>query len=201
MDYPGHTYQPKNYVYDSWKVLWSSNWLRNYSPLPYEKSNFIITCFKPQQSVSETYIHHTRSHQGLVKGLGPHLPFPPQFTLRIYPTLLQALVLTRFIHRRFPSSNIFTYQIPDSNPSFIDSTSQMNVEKTTVSSCCLDGEFNIKVKAISLCARGVARPWDMSLWSCDLTSPQNCNYHVTYSSVGRNRLGSWDYFWKQSPSC
>ena len=73
-------------------------------------------------NLSETYIHHTRSHQGLVKGLGPHLPFPPQFTLRIYPTLLQALVLTRFIHRRFPSSNIFTYQIPDSNPSFIEST-------------------------------------------------------------------------------
>ena len=40
-------------------------------------------------NLSETYIHHTRSHQGLVKGLGPHLPFPPQFTLRIYPALLQ----------------------------------------------------------------------------------------------------------------
>ena len=108
---------------------------------------------------------------------------------------------TRFIHRRFPLSNMFTYRIPDTNPSFIDSTSQMNLQKTTVSSCCLDGELNIKVKAISLCARGVARPWDMSLWSCDLTSPQNCNYHVICSSASRNRLGSWDYFWKQSPSC
>lgn len=50
----------------------------------------------------------------------------------------------------------------------------------------------MKVKAISLCA-GVAWPWDMSSWSCDLTSPQNCNYHVTYNSSGRNRLGNWSY--------
>ena len=53
-------------------------------------------------NLSETYIHHTRSHQGLVKGLGPHLPFPPQFTLRIYPTLLQG----------FGADQVHTQDIP-----------------------------------------------------------------------------------------
>ena len=57
MNHHDHIYQPKKYVYDSWKVLWSSNWLRNYSPLPYEKTDFIITCLNHNDlSVKHTYI-------------------------------------------------------------------------------------------------------------------------------------------------
>ena len=50
-------------------------------------------------NLSETYIHHTRSHQGLVKGLGPHLPFPSQFIFRIYPALLQGFGADQ-VHRQ-----------------------------------------------------------------------------------------------------
>ena len=52
-----------------------------------------------------------------------------------------------------------TYQIPDTNPSLIDFTSLMNTEKNAISfSCCLDGGLSVKVKAISMCAGGVAQP-------------------------------------------
>ena len=53
------------------------------------KNQISLSLALNHNNLSETYIHHTRSHQGLVKGLGPHLPFLSQFRLRIYPTLLQ----------------------------------------------------------------------------------------------------------------
>ena len=50
-----------------------------------------------------------------------------------------------------------------------------------------------------MCGREARRPWDMALWLCDLTSPENCNYHFTRGGSGSADLRSWNYFWKTFP--
>lgn len=41
---------------------------------------------------------------------------------------------------------------------------------------CKDAVLSVLVRTASTGEKHTEGPWDISLWYCDLTSPQNCNY-------------------------
>ena len=143
-------------------------------------------------------MHHIKSHQELVKDLASHTPFHLSSDSGFIPPSCRALVLDQ-VHTRENPFVQYVHLYDSGYRSFLYRfcLPEEHRKNSVTFSCFLDGGLSMKVKAISMCAGGLAGPWDMSLWSCDLTSPQNCNYHVTCSSAGRrNRLGSCNYFWK-----